>query len=484
MGWVKKSCFNWLIDKHGRDKALLKFEIRQLEARLHRMFNDGDLPDCERRRFAACCTELAGRYAELLQIHTSSWPSCDFDNDLKQYATAESCYEELLIRKRQWLSASSNEEEARIISDIGGFYKKIAALSQAATPFCETKNMEASQGLFKAVVQSTTPDIWLMALIHFANQTGQESEALPIQLARLNNEQLTRCNEQITRPEFVSLINTIFFYKIHPDKLYDFSLHPEKIISVKSRLVFLHHFIEYFQRNIVQNLGQRGLKSGQDYLLHDDELPEGIQVEPDKTYRGLIGNAIKEGRFVSAHHSDHTLYQNRLLDLFRAYKFWFNPDRLIDTAMSLQKSLAGDGVCHENDKIVTQRLCVLYKPLPTTECLNLYGYFANKDSTYLLRTLQAAFLGHAITNCPDLDPQEKETARQVYNALTGVMDALREELANRGIVTANYQRHDGMKKVRPGRRNLNALHRILIVYNEKSFLENDRISQLFKEVEG
>ena len=232
----------------------------------------------------------------------------------------------------------------------------------------------------------------------------------------------------------------------------------------------------------MQNLCLRGINEFHDYLFHGEGLPQGVTINGEEKIRDLIISLIKDWRCSMAN-CDDLAHKNKVFDLFHAYKFWFNPNRLIDTAMSLQRQLA-ENETTENCKKFSQEMQLLYTQLTTTECLDLYGYFANKDTCYLMRTLTAVAEAQPVSTLPVLDLSEREIVAQVHNTLDCIMEALRDELLNRHITTASYARNKGTKFVKPGRRNLNAVTRIIELYcSHKSLAENHTIEQLFSEVE-
>lgn len=279
----------------------------------------------------------------------------------------------------------------------------------------------------------------------------------------------------------IFLINSIFFYKLNPQQLFKQSAHPEKLVSVKARLSMLHHFIEMIHQTVMRNIKQRGISDVHDYLFHGDELPQGIAIDAENRMSDLVINALKEWRLHKLVHPDDLLNKNKLYDLFRAYKFWFNPNRLIDALMTLQRQLSGNEFS-DNYKKFSEQVLIFYHQLTTTECLELYGCFANKDTTYLMRTLSAAMQGQVIPSLPILTQGEQEVITKVYRILDCAMEAIRDELIKRHITTATYVRNLSAKQIKPGRRNLNAVTRILELYCDERVERNFLIEQLFNEI--
>lgn len=476
--------FPWLVDNTCRNKALIKFDIRQLEAKLHSQLNRGGLSARNHEQILSLCSQLHIRYADFLLIIAP-----DIDCPKSDYIVAKDehfsqCYAQLCEHKKQVAQVILIKDEVSAVLGVWHYYKKLEMLLQRGIEIAIPRNQNELDEQFKRMMLEKKPEAWLQVFINFANTVGENSIALTSQFAKLDDEQFTKFNELIASPEFVSLFNTILFYKINPCNLYDFSMHPEKMISVINRLTTLYHFIEFFQQSLLRGLMQRGINNGYDYLFHGDELPDGIIVEADEQYREVIIEAIKHWQVMHIIDSDESLCRGRLVEIFRAYKFWFNPNRLIDAVVSLEQDFSINLSGQDGHELFNQRMHLIYQQLSTTECLDLYGYFANKDSRYLMRSLQAASLGHQIVNFPMLKPAEQAKVRQIYTVLECVMNSLRRELECRSISTVPYERDFKAKVIRPGRRNLQALCRILSLYGDNSAEENQRLNALFKEVEG
>ena len=197
----------------------------------------------------------------------------------------------------------------------------------------------------------------------------------------------------------------------------------------------------------------------------------------------MILEAIKSWH-IKASTSCERLSVKQLQDLFSAYKFWFNPSHLIDAVMLLQqKQIKHTEQMSQNG--FYQHMRDLYRQLTTTECLDLYGYFSNKDSCYLMRTLLMIKKGGVVSWLPWLKQEETHAIHRVYDAIECVMSALRDELASRHIHTTPYQRDFKAKNISPGRRNREAVIRIITLYaNQMVVRTSARIEQLFTSLEN
>lgn len=334
-----------------------------------------------------------------------------------------------------------------------------------------------------AMLAAQSPLQWFKVLTDYVNEVGEQMGQFTQQLSMLTNECILALHRQLLQKNNMALINTVFYYKTYPEQLYDEPLHPQKIISIKNRLAMLYQFIEYYQKNLFNLLSQRGMPATQDQLFHGEELPAGIFIEADEAYRLLIGEAVKEWRLVQFVVPDEASHTGRLLDVFRAYKFWFNPIRLIDAAMALKNSYLIASTSKQDDMMAFQRqLQIIYQQLSTTACLDLYGYFANKDSSYLMRSLNAVVNDQVVDGFPLLNHAEKQAVHRVHQSLECLMETLREELDSRMIATAPYDRHDAMV-MKPGRRNLQALYHIVALYQDQPIEENPLLQRLFEQLE-
>lgn len=226
---------------------------------------------------------------------------------------------------------------------------------------------------------------------------------------------------------------------------------------------------------------QRGYNPIQDYLFHGDELPPGICVEINEMTRDIIKTAIEQCE-IPNFLSTNDLIHEGLNDLFRAYKYWFNPNRLIDASMYLRSQLASS-VSESADKEFARQMAILYQQLSTEQCIDLYGYFSNKDTRYLMRTLQAGAKGLMIHDMEPLSDAGRNAVICVCKTLEDVMDALLIELQNRHISLAAYPDSSQDTIAKPGSRNLQALRRIVALYSSPVREKNSRLEELFKSLE-
>ncbi|WP_419420089.1 hypothetical protein ACNVED_01980 [Legionella sp. D16C41] len=477
----KQVLFPGLFDEVYQAKAFIKYDIKQTEVRFQKEVMQGWQNSPSQRQSALeFSTALIKLYRELLGILNA-------DNQIKitslsfQYENnLVSCYIKIQQVKQKLMGILLLKTEIELVAELVFFYQNLKSL--LSIPTKALKPVESSKNIFlKKLIQVVTTEEWLLALVKFANETGNNIDYYQEQLSSLSTDDLLIIDKKLMAQDFIALHNSIFFFKINPNELYPQTIHPEKLISVKTRLKFLYHFIELLQYFSSQLLKQRGLRDKHDYLFHGEEIPAGINIQIKSEHKDLIRQAIKTWRLNHLNLFSESVPE-QLSEIFRAYKFWFNPISLIDSIMNFYtkanttKTLAG------SKGLFLNQLNMLYQQLTTTDCLNLYGYFSNKDTNYLMRTLLASYQGYKILP-RTLLPAEKEAVLTVYTVLNLVMNTLREELKNRHIVTDPYDHDIKTKTLTPGRRNLQALQRVLDIYCEPSTVQMTNLEQLFAKLE-
>ncbi|WED42520.1 hypothetical protein [Legionella cardiaca] len=473
-----------LVNERCRAKALIKYEIKQIENRLQKAMGDGKSARLRIQDAAQFCSELSLKYENLLYLLKPDYQESDIAVSISENSPSR-CYVMIQTLKQQICLPMELAEETKIVRKLKYYYKYLQEQLNGLHPQSVEYIQRSLTGQLKTLVEAKSSADWLYAIVAFANNAGENILSSLALVAQVDDKEMLMLASLFERPEITLIINHIFFYKLNPHQLFKQALHPEKLLSVKARLSMLHQFIESIHQTVLQALKQRGIGELHDYLFHgEEELPQGITINIENETQHLIITALKEWRLPNIVLSEEIITKSKLNDFFRAYKFWFNPNRLIDTAMALRQQLGHCSESHESYKKFFQDMQDLFKQLATTECLDLYGYFANKDSCYLMRTLAAMLEDQKIAALPLATPQQKDTIARVYQVLDCVMEAVREELSNRSITTTPYARHSTHKPLKPGRRNINAITRIMNLYSGSIVLENQTLEQLFKEVGG
>jgi hypothetical protein len=305
-----------------------------------------------------------------------------------------------------------------------------------------------------------------------------------VQLDKIPIKVIEQLMSRLSQTNHLDMNHAIFFYKLHPERLFKDKLHPEKLISVKTRLMQLYNLIETFHMGLATTLVQKGYAEPQDFLFHGDVLPKGIDIKVDLACRKSIVSAIKLWALPIVGIDDQSCI-HQLQEIFRAYKYWFNPSRLIDVIMNLQEKPMKQNPGMLPSDALGKHMLNVFKSLSTSECLDLYGYFSNKDTNYLMKTLLLAQREQEISWLPKLDSSKKRALRRVYEALSCVMNVLCILLNERNIETQPYEHYlEDDKQLTPGRRNRQAVIRVIELYQHDDSQYNDKIDDLFKKLES
>ena len=466
-----------------RDKAEIKYQIKQLESRLNKYLDVHSELDFFPAEVNALSDALANKYLEYLKLI-----ALDYKHDCFELAVPgttlnwQKQYRLISHLKEQLSKTAQIEAECKLISEIASLYHHFKELIK--TPYLPSNVMSKHLEDLNKLFNENDLQSWLYTLVEFWNEHDVQNLELSSLFHEWNRQQKQSALDFFSKPELVNLVNAMFFYKLYPDKLFNELIHPEKLVSIRMRMGILHQFIEQLETQLYSTAVQYGLKPNVDYLFHGEELPDGIMIEVDEEFREMIQLVIKELKVKHTHESEEQVTIERLHDLGLAYKFWFNPNRLIDAVMVLQQRLVKDDMVEENKLFAFyQEMVVLYRQLTTTECLDLYGYFANNDSRYLLYTLFSIDNDYPLDWLHELNHNEKNAITRVFEALQCVMEALREELKIRHATTAPYIYDLAKEHIQPGRRNRDAVFRIISIYGGETFTHNETVEQLFNLIE-
>lgn len=476
----------WFVTDACRAKAQIKYELRHLENRLNKYLGvHADLAYCP-EQVNSLCLILANRYLDYLKLITINHRIVFAEISLGDQSISCSEYLNLVYKLRQQLSKTIDlSEEARIIAEIATLYYQCGkSIRSSQLPVEPCSEGQEPFDVLKKLFKVDNLKSWLLSLVTIWNEAcAHNLEAtMEFQHWSLNQQQLAL--RFISEPRLVALVNSIFFYKLYPDKLFDELIHPEKLVSVRMRLGLLYEYIERLQKKLFRIAQQNGLKAGVDLFFHGEDLPQGIILEENEVFRELIQDAIKRLKVKFTPENEEQATLERLHDLGRSYKFWFNPNRLIDAVMVLQQRLVKtEEQQGDNFSIFHREMLVLYRKLTTTECLDLYGYFANNDSRYLLYTLFTIIQGIPLDWLPSISCTEKNAVERVFLALQCVMETLREELKNRHVTTAAYVYDLAKQQVQARRRNRDAVFRIIAIYGRNTITMSESVEQLFTAIE-
>lgn len=339
-------------------------------------------------------------------------------------------------------------------------------------------HIKDAYSLFKLISSSQSVNECLLSIVNLAN-LHYETPIMEFSYFS-DNELLVLC-EVFKNKDFIYLTQAIFYYKVYPKKLFTENLSAPKLMSVKLRFKLFYEFIELFYNSLTNILKERRLPKLPDLLLHNDALPKGIEVRCTEEERLAITEALKNFKPKCLCNSSAEIYELQykvyIENILRSYKYWFNPDRLIDAVMILHYKLSHQGNSNDN-KDFLHGVIKLYKSQNTADCLDLYGYFANKDTCYLMRTM-LALKNNMHFSWIEINENKLKAISKVCDSLEIVMNALREVLLIRHIETEPYNWDISEDNISPGKRNRDAIIRVTEIYDNREFDENKKISDLF-----
>jgi hypothetical protein len=450
-----------------RAKAHLKYELRKLEYKLEQRVEAFEQAKSCPDEIKELCGLLLSKYLHYLQLIKVPLPE-NFLYSIKEGKNAswlDDCHL-LLHLKKQLIQTSLIDEQKNLLLTIASLCYQVKESS--AQEDSEVVIGDITSPLFA----SDSLRLWLFELLKFWNQSqSQELDAISL-VRQWSLSQQQHALGLFSAPEHVQFINALFFYKLYPEHLFDGPLHPEKLISLRIKLGLLHRHIEIIQQELYKLAAEEPI----DFLLHNEELPPGINLSPNQQHKCLIQEAVKELKVLPNKNIGRVNSMDWTYDLLAAYKFCFNPNRLIDTVMLLREV---------EKKYLEQKLAGLYQQLSTTECVDLYGYFSNKDTKYLLQALQRAIEAPwSLKWLSSITSQQKNTIQELFLTIKSVMEAVRVELNNRCISTAPYLYEMDLETSEIGMCNRSAILRVLELYSFKEEVINPNLEQLFKEVKN
>ncbi|QBR85056.1 hypothetical protein E3983_12270 [Legionella israelensis] len=474
----------WLLSDDCRKKALIKYKLNQYELDLHRSYCSFDKTTFPLTEVTTLCEQIIQHYCDYLQMYGETFYPDHFSSFSN--VSAKKIYIRIMNGKQKLTKSFLPSDQRKYIKDLIRQYcqfKYVLLNKESEDNF--TSMIEPQVSVFDVLLKAKTPDIWLKHLVEICNIYSTEVYDL---ISVLFSHPLSGIQTWLyffSDQEFVHFFNAVFYFKLNPDHLFDAKIPSEKLLSVRTRLDSLYQVIEHLQQQLIHYCLHHHIPPVNDLLFHGDELLQGIRFQVSPLCKESLQQIVKEYKVSHIGGYDQKNIDNKLYDMFRAYKFWFNPSRLIDAVMVLQQALMHQSIEAEfNEQQFQQKMTLLYKPLKTTECLDLYGYFANKDSSYLLRLLRAVIEQRQLRWLPELKETEKKAVFRVFQTLQSIMEALRVELAHRQIFTEAYPVDFSKPLKKPGRRKRNAVLRILTVYGSLGVKENKSLEQLFNAVEN
>lgn len=483
---AKKLLFShWLVKSDYKAKAQIKYEIKQIESRLERCLSVSGHQAYLNNECLAFCNTLAAKYLEYVNLTNNKdevvFPTCSKIHEATHWS---SLYRLIASLKEQLRVTNSHLDEQRICQEIADLYWYLTHSKLKTNSIVNSSNIGVNSKKNYSLFAKIPNKNWILSIVDYWNQQQFQEDKLDSLFIDRDEETIRYALAYFTNQECIDAVNALFFYKLYPDKLYQELMHPEKLVSVRIRLGVLHDFIETIQKKLYNICSEMGVAPGVDRLFHGDELPQGIMIQVEDKFCSLIQTAVKNLKVqITAEKEEQTILE-RLYDLGRAYKFWFNPNRLIDAVMVLHQRLVhvkiGD---MRNETMFQLAMTNQFKQLNTTECMYLYGYFANNDTRYLLYVLHSVGNGQIYDWIPHINEQGRQAVYGVFKTLFSVMEALRVELKDRNIITEPYKYDAGGDIIQVKSRNREAILRIIAIYGAQPYVEHNSVDALFSSVE-
>ncbi len=321
---------------------------------------------------------------------------------------------------------------------------------------------------------------WFLSFIDLIRHQQENPSWANDFLQQLSTHAFQELYQMLTHSDTAHLMFHIYYYKLHPDQLSQMSKHPNLLVSIDQRLTFLYQRIEQFIETFIvfsKNIYQL---SPQNFLCHGNQLPAGITLRSKDTYKQLIILGLKKLNS-KATITVQTPTAELIDAFFRTYQFWFNPTRLLDAIFMLCKRLELT-VSQPLDDTLFQHMVSNFQNLETDACINLYGYFSNNDTRYLLRVLHFISHGGVLTQLPPLSQNQQQLISFLYQAYIQIIDALSETLNERHLPCNIIRTVETSKPPSPSKRNLQAILHVVLTYCETSE-NNTNLDRLFEELE-
>lgn len=464
----------WLINDRHQSKALTKYEIRRVESKIQRAFTlkEPFYPEA----LAATCALAGELYEKLLTLTSADNINSPAFPPAIYYEHWYDCYQYILTLQTALKTTSELIDEKRYLAALCHQYRQLTIL------LAEQQKVTAIATIplfLQQLIAARTKKEWFIALTQGAlNSHLSSAYLLSSMIDKLDTARLLQLAKPFFQQPFIHLTHAVFICKLQPQKLSPTLLHPEKLVSIQHRINMLYTFILLLHQTVQKLLLERKLPTLPDYLFHDlEKLPQGVDVHLSTQDKQLIYHAITSSSPPPKTHAT-LIDHNPLETLLCAYKYRFNPNRLVDVIWRL--------TYQTNNTAFIQQLSSYFKQLTSTQCLDLYGYFSNKDTNYFLRTLASILSETEFSWLPPLHEEEKKALAHTFEITCAIMDGLREELGKRGIHTTSYpaiQTKETIQAIKPSQRNRHAMLRIIHLYGRKPLPTNTKLEQLFLALE-
>lgn len=402
--------------------AGLKYEIQYLEIYLNQQVTHfANQVDCP-IEIGLLCGLIACKYQDYFLLQTQA-VAIEEENWLGYY--------QRIIELKQKIANLSDDDALIHLSRVFIFYKKIHQLVTQPLPKVSIlpTNCSKKTDLLYLFTLTNAQDWFKELIVFIKHHLTCEKDALNL-FADWSEKQVQSALIRFKKTEYIYIINALFFYKSHPERLFNHSISAEKLISVSIRLHGIHYCIELMQRQLYGRATAYHLENQIDYLLHDHSLSNKIELLLSSEVQALIQIAVKGFNLKWLPEPRHTKAIAWFHELIYAYQFGFEPQQLIDAAIGLRAHILA-----ESDTPVYSAECFyssMVNLLPRVEimtCLELYLNLAGHDTQHLLSYLVAITESYTEPGLPTLGIVEKEMISQVLSILKLISQALKENLA-------------------------------------------------------
>lgn len=460
----------WLKQEGNSHLAEIMHAIRKTESQLH--VATGKIISIHGRdQHKHYCQQLITYYNQLKNKNNDKLSN---ENFIAETLLVD-CYHKIRQLQDKLCVVHIQKSRQDIVNRLVFYYENYIDLLSASPTNPQVYEQKPLQELLS--VKNTKE--WLWALWKINHWLDKKNQSVACFFSATSEVHLISLYQQFTKSEFIELCHAIYIYQTRIGDLIECT-NFENVIKSQQILAKLYQFIETLYQLIVQRLHSYGFGAGQDYLIHGNLLPLEVNVQVNLPTTRMLREFLQAVDLSMERIDLPILF---IEDILLCYKYWFKPKRLIDLCVSLYYHLTGQRFLNKEIADFSNALSIVFGQISTTLGLELYGYFSNKDTKYLLRTLYAASVGNNILGFSAISSAEKELFARIYSLLQAFITGLIAELSNRHLVISPID-FDKKKAVVPGKRNLMVLQHILNLYKHEQGYRNEKLEGAFQLMEN
>ena len=300
----------------------------------------------------------------------------------------------------------------------------------------------------------------------------------------LSNAELKELARTFNCKKRAAVINSIFYFKLHPEELLKQGYSADQLLHTKKQLEDLHDNVKRLFCALKHSCWERCQLRIPEYIFQGSELPEGMHFVGRSDHARSLARLLHQYPLELPQNAE-IILQNPIHNILRAFKFWFNPSRLVDAIIGIWNTNEVQSM--ENGKKLQKFSSIMqhyYQGISTSECINIFGYLSNKSSQYFIRSLHAAANNSAPGILPTCSSQDKKTIQLVASLFMALLRLIQEELHARNITTKTVDLTKKNKYTfQPGKRNVQAITHILLHYSTIEHPCNKTLESLFDTIE-